>query len=243
MHFSSSVFCKLIFFLNFLLVVSAFGQDSLSKQLDSLELKKTSEMPYKNLIYVSGFTSTSLNNYFYDDYYKSGMGIQLGVPLYSHNYYTLRFNLAYSSYKFQMEEYLKTDTLKEMEEVKGTPLQIATFLPDIIIHPLPNYLISPYLNVGFGMMVGSNQVMLNKNMANGKVVMTEKAFGSRYLAQVGLGGIISVLPFLNVIAGASYNIEFLRNHSSDDIFYKFKTRDESFKYMNYSVGIQLKFKK
>ncbi len=225
--------------------LNKYNQDSLkveTVQKDSSSVKQAN-VSYQNLVYVSAFASQTLNDYFYSNFYKAGKGIQIGIPLYSQPYYTVRFNLAYSSFRFQMNEYLKTDTLNAGETIKGTPLEIVTFLPDILIHPMPNYLVSPYLNLGVGVMVGSNQPTITKSLPEAKALKTEKAFGTRYLAQVGTGGIVHLLPYLNIMAGVSYNIEFLRSHQPEDIFYKFKSVDNSFKYLYYQVGIQLKLKK
>lgn len=241
-NMKSIVFYCLI--LQLYIVNIANSQDSLtSKPADSLLIKPITNGSYQNLVSISGFAAKSLNDYFYDNFYKSGIGVQLGIPLFSNDFYTLRFNLAYTSYKFQRSEYLKTDTLDQGENISGTPLETVTFLPDIIIHPMPNYIVSPYVSLGVGVIVGSNLPTYNKTLADGKTALRTKAFGTKYVAQVGTGGIVHVLPYLNVFAGVSYNIEFLRDHQPEDIFYKFKQLDNSYKFLNYVVGVELKLRK
>ncbi len=226
------------------LISNALAQDTLSTVRDSIvqPLPEKGAPSYKNLVYVSGVGATSTNDGFYHHYFNRGFGAQLGIPLYSHTRYTIRFNVGYMFYAFDKSEYTKFDTTSQGKGVSGTRLETVSFLPDVMIHPFPNLLVSPYLSMGVGVMLGSKDPSVTLTSADGKDTKTTYPFGTRYLGQIGAGGIVQISPSFNVIVGASYSMEFLQNHQPEDVFYKFKTEDVSYKFINYSIGVQFKFK-
>lgn len=245
MRFSNGYALLCCFFLIVLFVNSqAYGQDSLAvpdRTSDALD-ENSKVKEYKTVAYLSGFLASSRNDAFFDKLYAQGIGLQLGVPLYSHQYYTLRFNVFYSKYKFRMEEYLKTDSLKEGESASGRDMEVVTFAPDLMVHPFPKWLASPCLLAGVGYMVGSNEPSVIVSKPDGKESIYNLPFGTRFTAYTGLGVVVGVIPALNIVAGASYHFEFLPNNQPEDIFYTFKKADTRYKFLVYSLGIQLKLK-
>jgi hypothetical protein len=223
------------------------AQDTLRSTLDTsvAHVKETKLKTYKNTLFITAFLADSKNASFYNNTFYRGYGLQLGIPLYTHQYYTTRLNLSFASFKFQTSEYLKSITLKPEESISSKDLETFGVIPDIMIHPLGESRFSPFVNLGAGLIVGSREPnLILKNNATGKESTSKITLGSRFVAQVGAGLSVKTTSFLFVTFNATYNIEFLRNNQPEDIFNKFKKeKDLSYKYMYYSIGLQLKLKR
>lgn len=199
------------------------------------------EVTYRNLLYFSGLYLQNTNDEFYDNMFPNGLGVQLGIPLYSHNYYTIRFNAGFQQYAVDKDAYMKKDSAAV--SVNTTALQTVSLMPDVIFHPFDKWVASPYVSAGVGLLVGSKNPSATASYANNPEQKSTITFGTRYIAQFGAGATVRLSNHFNVLLGAAYNLEFLENNEPEDIFYNFeKPKDYSYKYLQYQVGLQVKWK-
>lgn len=223
-------------------VQSSTAQDSTALQANKDSTSGPSSSPKvapRKAVYVSGLVATSTNSAFYDDCFKKGWGLQLGVPLFSQKYYTLRFNLGYTKYAFQKEAYQAKYPLPEGASGKTSDLETVTLMTDVLFHPLPAWIVSPFVQGGIGLTVGSKDPSFT-TLVDGKEIQQIIPFGSRYLAQLGIGASVKMLNNVEAFVGISYVRELLENQQPDDVFYKFKKKDLSYKYLYYNVGVLIK---
>jgi hypothetical protein len=249
MHFKARLSLPALLLVYFAcsIVFIAKAQESTLPTADSTgALPPATKGVYKPLIFLTGVLQQSTNDEFYQNYFKQGLGVQLGVSVYSTTYYTIRFSIGYTNFKFDKNDFVHSDTSYSGngENVRTSSLQTVSFVPDVMVHPFPQWLVSPYLNAGLGLVVGSKDPSAIVTNPDGTETKRLYSFGSRYIGQVGAGAIVDMTKALSLVVNASYNFEFLQNNQQEDIFYKFKNpTDPNYKYLYFQVGLLFKIER
>ena len=207
---------------------------------DSTEIDTTKKLaiPNRILFDINAIFAQGRNNQFFNGYFEKGTGIQITFTVYTARFYSIRFKTAYINYVFNAERFRFVNELDSELKLKNP--ETITLLPDIIIHPLPDFFINPYVFLGLGMQVGSRDAtvtFLDKSTGKYKEVIYQ--LGSRYIAQAGFGISKKIHNRFHLNASIARNVEFLENAQSKDIFYDFKeTIDVRYKYNYFCLGFQ-----
>ena len=204
----------------------------------AIDTAKKRSAPNRILFDINGIFAQGRNSQFFNGYFEKGTGIQIAFTVYTSRFYSIRFKTAYINYKFDGERFRYANEIDVDLKLKNP--ETITLLPDVVIHPLPDFFINPYVFLGLGMQIGSRDAAVTYlDESTGKYVERIYQLGSRYIGQAGFGISKKIHDRIHLNACIARNVEFLENTQSKDIFYNFKeTVDGRYKYNYFCFGFQ-----